>query len=104
MPVKQTSGKPRVGDGTPGPGRPKGVPNKNTKAVKEMVLEALDKAGGVKYLLGQATENPTAFLTLIGKTIPLSGDLNINHDWIEPLNMARSRALASQNAERQTVQ
>ena len=54
-----------------GRGRPKGSLNKTTKAIKEMVVEALDKAGGVDYLIGQATTNPTAFLTLVGKTLPL---------------------------------
>ena len=39
-PVKNTSGKPRVGDGTPGPGRPKGVPNKNTQQIKMLALQA----------------------------------------------------------------
>jgi hypothetical protein len=96
--VKKTTAKPRVGDGTPGPGRPKGVPNKATKMVKEMVLEALDKAGGVKYLVEQAEKNPTAFLTILGKTIPLSGDLNVNHEWTEFLAVARARALSDQAA------
>lgn len=54
-----------------GKGRPKGVPNKSTKAIKEMVIAALDKAGGIDYLLVQAHDNPTAFLTLVGKVIPL---------------------------------
>lgn len=52
-------------------GRPKGSLNKNTAAVKDMVLQALNGAGGVKYLQRQADENPSAFLTLIGKVIPL---------------------------------
>lgn len=60
-----------IGKGKPGPGRPKGVPNKTTKAIKEMVLAALDKAGGEDYLLEQAEKNPTAFLTLVGKVLPL---------------------------------
>lgn len=60
----------RVGDGTPGPGRPKGSQNKATKALKEMILGALDDAGGQEYLKKQAKENPTAFLTLIGKVLP----------------------------------
>lgn len=61
-----------------GKGRVKGVPNKMTKALKDMILEALDNAGGVEYLKGQATSNPTAFLTLVGKVLPLqvSGDPN----------------------------
>ncbi|HEX7129119.1 MAG TPA: hypothetical protein VF217_03505 [Rhodanobacteraceae bacterium] len=48
---KKTPKKRRVGDGTPGPGRPKGVPNKITADVKAMILAALDKAGGAEYLL-----------------------------------------------------
>lgn len=36
-----------------------------------MVLTALGNVGGVKYLERQANENPTAFMTLVGKVIPL---------------------------------
>lgn len=72
MSVKETTKKPRVGDGTPGPGRPKGVPNKNTTALKEMILQALDGKGGVDYLVRQADENPTAFLSLVGKVLPMT--------------------------------
>lgn len=54
-----------------GRGRPKGAPNKTTAAVKDMILAALAKKGGAKYLEEQADANPTAFLTLIGKLIPL---------------------------------
>lgn len=60
-----------------GKGRVKGVPNKVTKAVKEMVLAALDKAGGEDYLLEQAGKNPTAFLTLVGKVLPLDVNANV---------------------------
>lgn len=74
---KETPVKRRVGDGTPGPGRPKGVPNKRTTALKDMILESLDRAGGIKYLEKQAKDNPTAFLTLVGKVLPL--DVNANH-------------------------
>jgi hypothetical protein len=54
-----------------GKGRPKGVPNKMTAQVKEMILAALEKAGGVDYLVAQADENPTAFMSLVGKVLPL---------------------------------
>ena len=66
----------RVNRGNAGKGRPKGSPNKVTADVKAMVLAALDQAGGVGYLLEQANANPTAFLTLVGKVLPLtvSGD------------------------------
>lgn len=76
---KETEKKPRrVGDGTPGPGRKKGVPNKTTTALKEMILKALDEAGGIQYLLVQAHSNPTAFMTLVGKVLPL--DVNNKHE------------------------
>ncbi|MCA6228488.1 MAG: hypothetical protein IM654_02045 [Phenylobacterium sp.] len=53
-----------------GKGRPKGSQNKATKALKDMILGALDDAGGQDYLRRQSIENPTAFLTLIGKVLP----------------------------------
>lgn len=54
-----------------GKGRPKGVPNKVTGELKDMILQALGDAGGVDYLKKQAAENPNAFLTLVGKVLPL---------------------------------
>lgn len=52
-------------------GRKKGTPNKLTGDVKSMILHALDGVGGAAYLQAQAKENPTAFLTLLGKVLPL---------------------------------
>lgn len=54
-----------------GKGRQKGVPNKLTKQLKDMILGALDDAGGQEYLATQAVKNPAAFMTLIGKVLPL---------------------------------
>lgn len=51
-------------------GRKKGTPNKINKTIREMVVAALDEAGGKDYLLAQAKENPNAFLTLVGKVLP----------------------------------
>lgn len=56
--------------GNAGKGRKKGVPNKATKALKDMILGALDEAGGQSYLSTQAQENPGAFLSLVGKVLP----------------------------------
>lgn len=68
MPNKITGGK-------PGPGRPKGSPNKTTAILKDALLIAADKAGGkegiVGYLVKQARENPNSFLSILGKVIPL---------------------------------
>lgn len=51
-------------------GRPKGSTNHQAAAIKDMIRMALDKVGGLDYFVKQAEENPTAFMTLIGKTIP----------------------------------
>jgi hypothetical protein len=61
-------------------GRQKGTPNKTTGALKEAILLAAENAGGEGglegYLRLQAHENPTAFMSLLGKVLPLtlSGD------------------------------
>jgi hypothetical protein len=54
-----------------GPGRPKGSQNKVPAALKDMILGALSDAGGQGYLANQAKKNPTAFLALVGKVLPL---------------------------------
>lgn len=60
-----------------GKGRPKGALNKTTKQLKDMILIALDNAGGIDYLASQAEENPTAFLTLVGKVLPLQVNADV---------------------------
>ena len=57
--------------GNRGKGRPKGVPNKTTAEIKDMIVQALSNKGGVKYLERQADENPTAFMSLVGKVLPM---------------------------------
>lgn len=52
-------------------GRQKGTPNKQTAAIKDMIVQALDNAGGAEYLQRQASENPAAFMTLVGKVLPM---------------------------------
>lgn len=66
-------GRPKTG------GRAKGTTNKVNAQLKEMILTALDQAhpeGAVQYLTTQAQTNPNAFLTLVGKVLPMtiSGD------------------------------
>lgn len=53
-----------------GKGRKPGQTNKIGRELKEMILQALDNAGGVTYLTGQAKKNPKAFLALLGRVIP----------------------------------
>lgn len=59
-------------------GRVKGTPNKATKALKDMILASLDRAGGEEYLLRQAEANPTAYMTLVGKVLPMQVNADVN--------------------------
>jgi hypothetical protein len=52
-------------------GRKAGTPNKVTSAVKDMIVLALDRVGGVEYLVRQAEDEPKAFMHLVGKVLPL---------------------------------
>ena len=71
----KTPVKRKVGDGTPGPGRPKGLQNKTTTLLKDALLQAATQAGGkdgmIGYLTAQANANPQSFLPLLGKVLPL---------------------------------
>lgn len=74
--VKQS---PKIGEGAPGPGRPKGVPNKTTTALKEAILKAAELAGAdmkgkdglVGYCQFLAVNEPKSFTTLLGRVLPL---------------------------------
>lgn len=56
-------------------GRKKGTPNKHTALLKDAILAAGANAGkgeGLEgYLTSQAVLNPNAFLSLLGKVLPL---------------------------------
>jgi len=63
-------------------GRKTGTPNKLTVALKEAILQAANEAGGKKGLVGyltkQAVSQPSSFLALLGRVLPLTvaGDKN----------------------------
>ena len=70
--------------GLAGPGRPKGSRNKVSGLLKEAILLAAENAGNqigneglVSYLEEQAIQHPAAFMTLLGKVLPMqvTGDL-----------------------------
>jgi hypothetical protein len=77
--VLETPRKRRVGDGTPGPGRPKGLPNRTTQTVRDMITAALEQVGGVDYLAEQARINPTAFLSLVSRVLPLQARMDVGN-------------------------
>ena len=76
--VKFTGKPPRAGAG-----RPRGSLNKLPGAVKDMILEALNKSGGVEYLRRQADENPVAFMALLGKIMPMQVTSQLTSSQIE---------------------
>ena len=81
---KQTAG---IGKGTPGPGRKKGVPNKQTTAAKDAIAAAALGLGGVDRLIAWAQEDPlnerAFWASIYPKLIPvtLAGDKD------NPVNM-----------------
>lgn len=75
VPVIKTE-KNKIGKGKAGPGRPKGLLNKTTTQLKEAILQAATNAGGeggmVGYLTTQAIDNPSSFMPLLGKVLPMT--------------------------------
>lgn len=71
----------KVGDGTPGPGRPKGMQNKSTKLAKEAIAKAFDEIGGVDGLVEWAQKNDehkkVFYGTIYPKLLPLEVDAKV---------------------------
>lgn len=83
MPEKQTKKPPlrRVGARPgvkAGPGRPKGSLDKGNALIRQMIVEALDQVGGVEYLTARALDQPAAFMSLIGKVMPVQVQADAN--------------------------
>lgn len=51
-------------------GRPQGSSGVHATSVKEMIRRALNNLGGVDYLIKVGIEQPSAFLSLLAKTVP----------------------------------
>src|SRR5215472_8982642 len=75
-------------------GRVKGTPNRLTVDLKEMILGALKAKGGQAYLECCADENPVAFMSLLGRILPMEnasnaplvarGNVNLSVSFIKP--------------------
>src|SRR6185437_14710342 len=65
----------QIGGGKPGPGRPRGVPNKFTGELKEAILAGVNgsnKQGVAGFVLDLALETPTSAAALLGRLIPMA--------------------------------
>jgi len=74
-----------------GLGRPKGIPNKTTRTLKEAILYAAAQAGqdgkgkdGLEgFLTFHALANPKSFMSLLGRVLPMTvaneGDEPFHH-------------------------
>ena len=78
-PVKKTANKPGLGRygnlPGPGPGRPKGVPNKFNGELKEAILAGVNgshKLGVSGFVLKLSLDTPTSAAALLGRLIPVS--------------------------------
>jgi len=79
----------KISNGKPGPGRPKGSPNKTTAAAKDAIAQAAAELGGTNRLVSWAKEDPKnerAFWTIVyPKLLPLqvSGGMDLNLTGLE---------------------
>jgi hypothetical protein len=80
-------------------GSRKGIPNKTSKELKDMILGALDDVGGQKYLAQQAKENPGPFMTLVGRVLPknidVTGEIGIKKLTDEQLEETIAKLIAA---------
>lgn len=91
-----------VGDGTPGPGRPKGVPNKATKTIRDAVMQAFDTVGGPEYLvrLANGTQSDrAAFTSLLNKVLPTQINANVEGGIQVQLSWLGQRSIGTVTAQ-----
>jgi hypothetical protein len=83
--VGRPKGTPKTG------GRKKGTPNKISSALKDAILQAAENAGGedgiVGYLVVQALNNPSAFMSLLGKVLPMTIADTVQNEEIKFIKM-----------------
>lgn len=85
--------------GDPRAGRRKGVQNVLTMEVKAMIEGALRELGGQSWLVAQASENPVAFMALIGKLIPKDLNVNATHRFENMTDAELNQRIAALAAE-----
>jgi hypothetical protein len=66
--------------GGAGPGRPKGVPNKTTRAAKDAIADAAEALGGAERLTSWAKEDPANERVFWGSIYPKLLPLQVTGD------------------------
>ena len=84
----------KITGGKPGPGRPKGSPNKVTAAAKDAIAQAAEQLGGVNRIVEWAREDPknehAFWATIYPKLIPVQvsgeggGPVAVTFAWLPP--------------------
>jgi hypothetical protein len=84
----------KITNGKPGPGRPKGSPNKTTAAAKDAIAQAAAELGGANRLVSWAKEDPknehAFWATIYPKLLPLQvsgeggGPVSVSFSWLPP--------------------
>jgi len=78
-------------------GRPKGSTDRKNNAIKDMILASLDEVGGKGYFVQQATENPAAYMGLIGKVLPKEVAVEIKRSIFEEDDESTGIEAATEN-------
>jgi hypothetical protein len=84
----------KITGGKPGPGRPKGSPNKVTAAAKDAIAQAAEELGGFQRIVAWAKEDPlnerAFWATIYPKLIPVQvsgeggGPVAVTFAWLPP--------------------
>ena len=96
--AEKVSKKSGPGGKRPGAGRPKGAVDKGNALIRELIVNALDDLGGVEYLKSTAMSHPAAFLSLLGKVMPVQlegaggGPVKTDNHWTIELVQSNANA------------
>lgn len=74
----------------PGPGRPKGIPNKTTRTAKEAIAAAAEALGGAERLTAWALEDPSNERVFWGSIYPKLLPLQLQGDAQNPIALLLS--------------
>ena len=81
-------------------GRKVGTPNKTTVALKDAIVAAFHKTGGVDYLVWLSKEHPSAYATLLGRVLPIEFDASLTAQVNMTMSPEERRAIAQELFDR----